>query len=569
MTMDLHQYLQAVRRFWPVVLVPTLLLGLYGAYSAAQEAPQYRASVTFFIATSGADTTSGAVQGDEFAQRRVNSYVAAVPTDRLATMVAAHEDIDLSPAQVKRMLGATGDLDTVLLTATVTSSSRALARQVAEVVATEFVILVGQLENSGARSSSVSLEVLSGPSVAAVPDRGKLTTALLAGLGFLGGLGLAVFLQMRDHAVRTEGDTRALDVGPLIGRIPFDRRIRSSPLLVEVDHQSRLAEAFRQLRTNLEFVDVENPVQVLVVTSSVSEEGKSVVASNLALTFALAGRSVLLVEADLRRPSVSDHFGIDRSRGLTDLLVGSATLDTVLHTSDGGLAVLPCGMLPPNPSELLGSAAMLGLLDTLRERFDLVVVDTPPLLPVADGAVAAAWADGTLLVARVGKVTRHQLAHARGALHAVNARFLGTVMTMVSTGRDHGYETYELKSPGGFGARALEGVARAMSSARPAGAPTPPRPVEREERTVRELSRAEIVNEVTSRAPGVSDRPQASDGPDRSGRPSRSRLPPPAGGATTTVPAHRGRSGSTERGVGSVPDPRSPHGAEPPLESGR
>jgi capsular exopolysaccharide synthesis family protein len=441
--MDLHQYLQAVRRFWPVILLPALVFGAYGLYSASNVVTQHRASVTFFIGTSGDDTASGAVQGDEFAQRRVNSYIALATTDRLATMVAESPGIDLEPAQVKRMLGATGDLDTVLLTTRVTSTDPELARQVAEAVATEFVVLVDEVETSGDSPASVSLEVVSGPSVSEVPTRGKLTTVVLTMVGLLIGLGLAVLLELRDNAVRTEEQLRALDPGPLLGRIPFDRRVRTIPLIVDADHRSVMAESFRQLRTNLEFIDIEHPVKVLVVTSSVPEEGKSVVASNLAVSLTLGHRSVLLIEADLRRPSLADHFGIDRSRGLTDVIAGRASLDSVLHTwVTDGLAILPSGPLPPNPSELLGSTAMLALLDELRERFDVIVIDTPPLLPVTDGAVAAAWADGVLLVVRSGKATRHQVTHSLRALQAVSGRVLGVVLTMAPATRAAGYETY-------------------------------------------------------------------------------------------------------------------------------
>jgi capsular exopolysaccharide synthesis family protein len=442
--MDLHQYLQAMRKFWPVILIPALLAGLSGVYSASQEATKYRASVTFFISTAADETASSQVQGDEFAQRRVNSYIELATTDRLADAVADRADNGFTAAQVQKMLGAKGDLDTVLLTTHVTYTSPAVAQEVATALAREFPLLVQRLEASGDSQSAVSLQVVSGPSVRELPGQGKLMTALRAFVGLLIGVGIALLLELRDNAVRTEEHLRGVDAGPVLGRIPFDRRVRTFPLIVEADHRSGLAESFRQLRTNLQFIDVELPVQVLVITSSIAGEGKSVVVSNLGLSLAAANRRVLVIEADLRRPTLSDHFGIPRDRGLTDVLAGHASIDDVIREwVEGGMSILPSGPLPPNPSELLGSAAMRGLIQQLRPRFDVIIIDTPPLLPVTDGAVAASWADGVALVVRTGRSTRQQVAHSVHALQAVNARLLGVVMTMAPTGRGSGYETYE------------------------------------------------------------------------------------------------------------------------------
>jgi capsular exopolysaccharide synthesis family protein len=473
--MDLQQYLQAVRKFWWVILIPALLGGAYGAYQTSQAVPKYRASITFFIATTSDTGVAGAAQGDTFAQRRVNSYVGLLSSDKLAEMVAETADVGLTPAQVRGMIGGRGDLDTVLLTATVTSTSRALAQDVADAVATEFVTFVDSVESSGPNPASVHLRVVSGPSVHEVATRGKLTTAVKAMVGLLLGLGLAVLLELRDNTVRTEEQLRVLEAGPVLGRIPFDRRVRSAPLLVEADQLSTVAEAFRQLRTNLQFIDIARPVQVLVVTSSVADEGKSVTASNLALSLMAANRHVLLIEADLRRPRLADYFEVDRSIGLTDVIAGQAELDDALHHwVPGGLSVLPSGHLPPNPSELLGSAAMRGLIERLRDRFDMIIIDTPPLLPVTDGAVAAAWADGVVLVVREGKTTRHQVATSVRSLHAVSARLLGVVLTMATTRRGSGYESYERpgdRSP--LRERARDVLATVLANA---GSPSSPAP---------------------------------------------------------------------------------------------
>jgi capsular exopolysaccharide synthesis family protein len=194
-------------------------------------------------------------------------------------------------------------------------------------------------------------------------------------------------------------------------------------------------------------MDVHEPVRMVVVTSAVASEGKSVTATNLALTVAAAKVRVLLIEGDLRQPKVADYLDLERAVGLSDVIAGRAEIDDVLQPwGDGFMTVLPTGHMPPNPSELLASESAARLFDELRRRFEFIIVDTPPLIPVTDGVVAATRADGVILVVRHGRTTRHQLTLALGALENVSARLLGSVMTMVPTGK-HSYYAYYQTNP--------------------------------------------------------------------------------------------------------------------------
>jgi capsular exopolysaccharide synthesis family protein len=259
------------------------------------------------------------------------------------------------------------------------------------------------------------------------------------------GVVIALLRQLLD-TVRTPQFLRTLTDAPVLGVIPYERSSKKSPLIVESHARSLRAEAFRQLRTNLQFIDVERSVRVLVVTSSVAYEGKSTTAANLAVTFADSGRRVLLIEADLRRPRVADYLGLERAVGLTNLLAGQVSLDDVLQPwGRTGLVVIPSGSLPPNPSELLESPRMIDLLEVLKTRFDIIVIDTPPLLPVTDAAVAAvaaAGADRAVLVVRHGKTTRSHVSAAVRSLRTVDARLLGTVLTMTPLKGTDGYESH-------------------------------------------------------------------------------------------------------------------------------
>jgi capsular exopolysaccharide synthesis family protein len=441
--MDLQQYLHAVRTYWWAVALPVVCAVAIGGFVASRSDPEYRASVTFFVATSTQPVGQSAVQGDEFAHRRVNSYLGLLTTDRLANKVIDESGLDLAPSQIKRMIGADTDVDTLLITATVTHESQELVERVAQAVSSEFVDLVDEVETRGSGRPAVQLEVVSGPNVTNVPPRRAVAIGVPAAIGLVAGLGLAWLLEVRDKTIRSEAQLRELEQAPVLGMVPFDRRLREGPRGRRVAPSSAGLEAFRQLRTNLEFIDVGSPVQILVVTSSVAEEGKTTTAINLAAALVAANRRVLIVEADLRRPTLDDHFKVRGAVGLTDVIVGRAQLDVAMQpVGVNGLMLLPSGKLPPNPSELLGSDAMVQLLERLRDRFDVVIVNTPPLLPVTDAAVLSAHADGVLVVVRAGRTTREQLLLAMRALDAVGARVLGTVLNMAPTDRGSSYDAY-------------------------------------------------------------------------------------------------------------------------------
>lgn len=441
--MDLRQYVRAIRKFWWVLLLPALLGAVLGAIVVERKTPRYESSMTFFVRTVGDSSANGQFAGDQFAQRRVNSYVGLLSTDRLAGAVAAATHLGLDPAKVSKMIAGTGDVNTVLLTATATSTSKAEATAVGNALAVEFVKLVDEVEKNSSGPAGVSIDLVSGPTVTTVPTRPVLTVGAFTAFGLLLGLVAAVALELRDVSVRSDEEIDELHGGPVLTHIPSDRSVRSSPLVVTHDGRHALHEGFRRLRTNLQFLDVEHPARVIVVTSSVAEEGKSTTTANLALVLAAAGRRVLVIEADLHRPRVAEVFQIERAVGLTDVLVGRVRFEDVVQPWSDGLDVLPCGHLPPNPSELVGGEAMAKLIDRLRPDYDQIVIDTPPLLPLTDAAVIAPHVDGVVLVVRYGKTTRHQLTRSLRALAAVGARVLGTAVTMTPSKAAEGYGSYQ------------------------------------------------------------------------------------------------------------------------------
>jgi capsular exopolysaccharide synthesis family protein len=476
---SLADYLRALRKRWWMIVLSALAGTALATILVFQQTPIYQGTVTFFATTPSTDASSS-LQGDQFGQQRVNSYVSLLSSQSLAERVLERTGLELSARNVMSSIEGKADLNTVLLTAYVRDSSRAQAESMTEAVAEEFPDLVEDIESqSGTKEAPVQLDVVSGPAMTpyAVSPQKRLWVAAGFMLGLMVGVGLALLRALLDRSVRSPDMLREATRTPVLGRIPFDSSSKRSPVLKEGDKRWSRAEAFRQLRTNLQFVDIEEPVSVLVVTSSLAGEGKSSTAANLAITFAEAGKRVLLVDADLRRPRLASMLGLEWAVGLTNVLAGQVQLSEVVQQWGGhGLEFLASGPHPPNPSELLGSSHMVSLLAEARQRYDLVIVDTAPLLPVTDGAIAAARADGALVVVRYGKTRTAEVERAVESLRAVDARVLGTVLNRSPLKGEgaYGYDNYRYKEKPPRARRGPRSRQRRRAQQRVAG-PTLPR----------------------------------------------------------------------------------------------
>jgi capsular exopolysaccharide synthesis family protein len=338
----------------------------------------------------------------------------------------------------------------VLLRAAVTDGDRVRAMTLAQALSTQFAVLVQTLETpSGGSVPSVRVEVVAGPKLAGAPvaPTPVRNLALALVLGLLVGVGIAALREAMDTTVKDAASLAEQVEAPVLSTVPFDARARKAPLILPDTTRSTRAEAVRQLRTNLQFADVDRPVKTIVVTSAGPNEGKSTTACNLAIVFAEAGKRVAIIDADLRRPRLADYFGLEGAVGLTNVLAGQVSLDVALQQwGDDQVWVLPSGSIPPNPSELLGSRHMAALLHGLEERFDAIIIDTPPLLPVTDAAVLASTVDGTVLVSRCGRTTISQARQAAGSLRAVGARVLGCVLNMKPARGADNYTSYDYSS---------------------------------------------------------------------------------------------------------------------------
>ena len=253
---------------------------------------------------------------------------------------------------------------------------------------------------------------------------------------------------MLDQRVRHPRDIERETGVSVIGTLPESKELVNERKVLTFsgrrDSASPVAEATRELRTNLRFVDIDNPPRAIVVTSPIPGDGKSTIAANLAMSLAAAGENVVLIDADLRRPMVADLFGLPAGGGLTDVLTDRAEITDVMHTigTSGKLLVITAGKIPPNPSEVLGSQRMRELIANLSKHA-YVIIDSPPLLPVTDAAILATSADGAIVVVSAGKTTYDMMNKALLNLEKVSARALGVVLNKVPRRGGSAYYGYQ------------------------------------------------------------------------------------------------------------------------------
>lgn len=440
-----------LRERWGIAAL-CIVLGLLGAGVATYLTPrQYSSDVTLYVALQGqADTSEEAYEANELAKERVLSYAPLITDERITQPVIDQLGLGITTAQLDDRVTVTVEPETTVLTAAVRDSTPDGAAAIANALAAEFVGLVGQLEQPigppapappaagqpaqpAPETSRIGVTIIqpAAPLPTPVSPDVPFNLALGAALGLLIGVAAMYVRDARDSSIRSGADLQELVDAPVLTEIAFDRRVSTRPLLVDDPFSSPRAEAFRKLRTNLQFLGGRRGRGVLVVTSARMGEGTSTTACNLAITLAEAGNRVLLVDANLRNPRVADYLGLDPFPGLVDVLAGRMVWHYARKPwNRGAFDVLPAGPVSHDHSQLLASFGLADLLDDMRENYHFIVVDTPALLPVSDAAAVAARADGVVLVVQHRQTSQEQVAVAVAALRSVSARLLGTVLTM-------------------------------------------------------------------------------------------------------------------------------------------
>ncbi|AOX65324.1 hypothetical protein BJK06_05785 [Curtobacterium sp. BH-2-1-1] len=436
--METTNLTKAFRKGWLLILIGALL-GAGGGFAAAVLAtPEYSATTKLFVSvrTSDAASATDVSQGNSAAQQKVRSYADVVLTESILQPVIEELALDTTPAGLARRVQPTINTNTVVISIAVTDESAARSARIANSIGRSFVRVIERLEQPSADSASlVRASTVQSAVVPSTPSSPNRTLNIVVGLAVGAFLGFAAALLrgLVDTRIHGPRDVAAATDAPLLATLGFDPEAKRQPLVVSASGRSPLAEAYRTLRTNLQFVDLGVGNGSFVVTSAMPSEGKTTSTANLAIALAETGARVVLIDADLRRPRVAEVMGLENSAGLTDLLIGRAELDDVVqpwgHTK---LDVLPAGLVPPNPSELLGSTAMQALLELLTDQYDHVLLDAPPILPVTDAAVLAAMTSGAVVVTSARSSRTPQLRAAVDRLERVGATVLGVVVSMAA-----------------------------------------------------------------------------------------------------------------------------------------
>lgn len=433
--MTLRAYLQILLKRWRIVVAFTVLvLGAAGALTYLTP-PTYAAHATAFVSISSAGTADASIYASsQFAMQRVASYTEVVKSPDTLQPVIDKLGLKVTVRELRGVVSAENPPDTVLIKVTATDSDPERARAIVNAVSDQMGANIERLETPREPGGKSPVKVTTTvPSLAPQQPISPKIPLNLA-LGLLAGLALgvivAVIREQQDTTVKGD-ELEDLTGRPALALIGLNPQVKTQPLITMQGH-GRGVEEFRSLRTTLQFVDVDQPPRVIVITSALASEGKTTTACNLAIALAQSSLRVCLVEADMRRPNAATLMGIDGSIGLSNVVAGQIDLaDALMPWHRGLLTILPAGTTPPDPTRLLGSKNMAAVLATLRTDFDFVIIDAPPILPVSDAAVLARAADGAVLVARYGKTRREQLTSAIADLEAVKARLIGTALTMV------------------------------------------------------------------------------------------------------------------------------------------
>lgn len=419
--------------------LPSVLAGLLAGVGAALlivllVPPTYSTTISLYVSAQGDQDSTEAYQGAQLSQARVISYVELVTRPRVTRAVIDDLGLDTTPAELATHLSASSEQDSVLLDVTVADENPQEAVAIADAVGRVFPTAIEELERPVRPGATPPVAVR----VVQPADEALRTSAgwpIVVAFGLLGGLVAGVALAMVRHATDTSvrsvrGLSEAVDV-PLLAATYVGRAGRADLVPTRDAPASPTAESMRRLRTTLQYLDVDNPPHVLAIASTEPGEGKTTVACDLALALAKAGGRVLLIEADLRRPSIADRLGLERSVGLTSVLAGQVELIDAVQRTTFGADVLTSGALVPTPGELLASQRMRALLTEARAHYDHVVVDTAPLLTVGDTSALLPLVDGVLLLCRWRSTQTVKLTLSVQLMRSVSARTLGVVLTFV------------------------------------------------------------------------------------------------------------------------------------------
>jgi capsular exopolysaccharide synthesis family protein len=442
--LGLRQVLASLRAHWWIPVVAALLAGAAAlAVNLFLIAPKYTAHTQLFVALNPSTSSpTDLVQGNDFAQARVASYTELLTGDQLAKQLVSSLGLAQSPKALAGEISAQSVPNTVLIDVGVTAGSAAEAQRIARAIDTQFPPMVQQLEAAGTQTSPVVVTVVSPPDLPTAPSSPDVVLAVVVAAlgGLLLGVVVVIVRERTDGTVKDADEIEALAEAPVVGVLARNRELDGTPAsgahgLQRAGGRAVAGEEYRQLRARVEHAAQAGARRTILVTSALPDEGKTTVALNLALAMAETPPGVVVVEADFRSPSFSRSLGLGGGTGLVDILQDAAgAAESTRAWVERRCSVIPAGATLSRPGELLGSPAMAKLLVELRAQHDIVLIDAPPVLTVADASVLAPLVDGVLLTVRYGRTTEAEVRQAATDLRLVGGRLLGLVLTFCPPG---------------------------------------------------------------------------------------------------------------------------------------
>ncbi len=453
--MDLRILMRVFMKRWLLIISFTLGCGLIaGLISQFVLSPIYQANTLLMVtvaseklpqATLNTQTRQNTTTTTPMPVLTMNTYLEHLKSEDVMNRVLNNNDFpELTISKIKRMVNASIVRDSNLIEIQVQSSDPALAANVANTIGREYVKLMDELQFS-------SVMVLSAANLPISPIKPlkKLNITIAVLLGLVLSFLIALLLEYMDNTIKTPNDVNRLlnqtVLAVIPGKINDDKNNRNKHLglVAFEDSKSPISESYRDLRTNLGFLGLDQPFKTILITSPLAEDGKSTTAANLAIVVAQAGYKVLLVDCDLRKPQMHIIFNIPNNQGFTDCIFSEKDPQDASHsTVIASLTVMTSGRIPPNPAEILNSERTHKLWSKLETQYDYVFIDSPPILAVTDANIIAAQVVATVLVISAGK-TRIELAlQAIERLIRAKARLLGLVLNRAVMDKEEYYGNY-------------------------------------------------------------------------------------------------------------------------------
>ena len=435
---ELLQFIRIIGKRKAIIILGTLVCLLSAIAGTSYITPQYEASAQILV-SQGQAVPNNQSLGDSYqailmSERLTKTFSQMLGNRILAEKVIETLELPLLPEDLKKKISAKPIRDTQLIQLSVTDSNPILAKQLADTFASEFIKMTKEVIPS---TALINVQIVEPAAVPLEPVKPKplLNSVLALVVGVMASTGFVFLLEALDVTVKETEEIEQIMELPALARIPS----AENPLLLS-NESSIIPEVYRSLRTNLQYLNFDQSIKALVVSSPSMEEGKTTVSSNLAIVHAQAGYSVLLIDCDLRRPRLSEVFNRSSGNGLSNVLVGAAEPRQVVQRTDiEGLYIIASGPIPPNPADLLSSGRIDKLLATIGKNFDLIIMDCPPVLGIADTSILAAKTNAVLLVSSYGRTKKNEMVSAKDALGKVGARMIGFVINGTERFSDNGY----------------------------------------------------------------------------------------------------------------------------------